>query len=120
MLRPGPFSLSLSVADLAASRAFYEALGFAPSLPAGEGGPWETYGQTWLMLSADNVVLGLFQGALDQNTFTFNPADLRGLVAQAKAGGVAFLVEPEGEAGAGQALALDPDGNAILLDQLEA
>ena len=46
----GAFSISLNVRDLAASRAFYEALGFEIIPPSGEGGVWESYDRTWLML----------------------------------------------------------------------
>jgi predicted lactoylglutathione lyase len=118
-MSPGAFSLSLAVQDLSASRAFYEGLGFTALPPSGEGGAWERYGTQWLMLSADGVVIGLFEQMIEVNTLTFNPADLRGLVTRAKAAGVQFLVEPEGEDGPAQAVAVDPDGNALLFDQLD-
>lgn len=118
-MSPGPFSLSLAVQDLSASRAFYEALGFAPLPPSGEDGAWALYGTKWLMVGTDSVVIGLFEQMIEVNTLTFNPADLRGLVGRAKAAGVQFLVEPEGEEGPAQAVAVDPDGNALLFDQLD-
>ena len=118
-MSPGAFSLSLAVQDLSASRAFYEALGFTPLPPSGEGGAWDHYGTQWLMLGTDSVVIGLFQQMLEVNTLTFNPTNLRGLVARAQAAGVQFLVEPEGAEGPAQAVAVDPDGNALLFDQLD-
>ncbi len=61
----GLFSLSLNVKDIAASKAFYETLGFAPVF--GEES------QGWLILDNGNIKIGLFQGMLEKNTLTFNP-----------------------------------------------
>ena len=61
----GAFSVSLSVIDLARSRAFYEALGFEVF-----GGDAE---QGWIMLRNDSTVIGLFQGMFESNILTFNP-----------------------------------------------
>ena len=61
----GAFSVSLSVRDLAASRRFYEALGFTQF--HGDAS------QGWLILRNASTVIGLFQGMLDRNTLTFNP-----------------------------------------------
>ena len=48
----GNFSVSLAVKDLAASRAFYEKLGFEPI-----GGEAE---QNWLILQNETATIGLF------------------------------------------------------------
>ena len=118
----GAFSVSLSVIDLARSRAFYEALGFE-----GCGGDAE---QGWIMLRNDSTVIGLFQGMFESNILTFNPGwdaaahdvepftDVRDIQR--------YLVErgvhPEGpaieaESGPGSITVTDPDGNVILIDQ---
>ena len=53
----GAFSVSLSVKDLAASRTFYEKLGFRAV-----GGD---VAQNWLILRNGDHVIGLFQGMFD-------------------------------------------------------
>lgn len=64
-LELGAFSVSLSVADLAASRAFYEKLGFASVM----GEP----AQNWLILRNGTTTIGLFHGMFEGNILTFNP-----------------------------------------------
>ena len=63
-MKLGNFSVSLAVKDLAASRAFYEKLGFRPV-----GGN----GKSWLILRNDSAKIGLFQGMFPKNTPTFSP-----------------------------------------------
>ncbi len=118
----GAFSVSLSVADLSASRAFYERLGFEVF----GGDPAHGY----LMLRQGEHVLGLFQGMFEGNLLTFNPGwdqhgrpvdgatDVRELQRGLKAQGVDLLTEadPASEGPASFSLA-DPDGNVILVDQ---
>ena len=67
-LRLGKFSVSLTVKDIAASRAFYEKLGFKVS-----GGD---QAQKWLVLQNETTTIGLFQGMFEKNMLTFNPATL--------------------------------------------
>ena len=118
----GTFSLSLDVKDLQASKSFYEKLGF--TVFAGEES------QNWLILKNGEHTLGLFQGMLEKNTLTFNPGwdsnagkldaftDIRDLQRQLKAEGVQLVVEAdEGTTGPASLIAVDPDGNPILLDQ---
>jgi lactoylglutathione lyase len=118
----GAFSVSLAVKDLAASRAFYEKLGF--EVFAGEAE------QNWLMLRNGGHVLGLFQGMFEKNILTFNPGwdqsatklerftDVREVQRRLKAQGVELVSEAD-ESGEGPAsfVAVDPDGNPILVDQ---
>ena len=118
----GNFSVSLAVKDIAASRAFYEKLGFTAC-----GGD---QAQNWLIMKNGDHLIGLFQDMFDRNVLTFNPGwngdgkeldeftDVRELQRQLKAAGVAFVSEAD-EASSGPASfsVLDPDGNPILVDQ---
>ena len=118
----GAFSVSLSVKDLASSREFYEKLGFQPV-----GGDPD---QNWQILRNGNVTIGLFHGMFEGNILTFNPGwdsqarpvddftDVRELQRQLKAQGLEMTAEAD-ESGSGPAsfVVLDPDGNAILVDQ---
>lgn len=118
----GAFSISLAVKDLLASKAFYEKFGFS------------TFGgdasQNWLILKNGDHVIGLFQGMFEKNSLTFNPGwdsnakkldsftDVRELQRQLKADGVELLSEAdESTTGPASFVALDPDGNPILVDQ---
>ena len=117
----GQFSVSLSVQDLDASKAFYERLGFEP-LGGGDG---------WLMMRHGGAMIGLFQGMFEGNILTFNPSDVRAVQrALAEQGVAAELLRempdtqdptralPATEDDGPAHLVLeDPDGNAILLDQ---
>lgn len=118
----GAFSVSLAVKDLAASRAFYEKFGFA--VFAGDPA------QNWLILKNGDHAIGLFQGMFEKNILTFNPGwdqnaqplatftDVRELQRQLKAQGVEFASEAdEHTTGPASFVALDPDGNPILVDQ---
>lgn len=118
----GNFSLSLAVKDLAASRTFYEKLGFEAI-----GGD---AGQGWLILKSPSCVIGLFQGMFDKNTLTFNPGwdangqtldsftDIRDIQKKLKADGVVFASEAdETTSGPASCMVFDPDGNPVLIDQ---
>src|SRR6266850_7781519 len=65
----GPFSISLAVKDLEASKRFYEKFGF--SAFAGNAA------QKWLILKNGDHVIGLFQGMFEKNILTFNPDGTR-------------------------------------------
>lgn len=117
----GAFSISLAVKDLAASRAFYEVLGFTRF--AGDGTHWQ------IMKNGPHVI-GLFQGMFDRNMLTFNPGwdqdaqavpgftDVRELQRRLKAAGVALVSEAdETTSGPASFVAIDPDGNPVLVDQ---
>jgi catechol 2,3-dioxygenase-like lactoylglutathione lyase family enzyme len=118
----GAFSISLAVKDLEASRKFYEKFGF--TVFAGDPS------QNWLILKNGNHVIGLFQGMFDKNILTFNPGwdsnaqklsaftDVRDLQRNLKAQGVLLTNEAdENTTGPGSFIAVDPDGNPILVDQ---
>lgn len=118
----GAFSISLAVKDIHASQAFYEKFGF------------EVFGgdvtQNWLILKNGDHTIGLFQGMFEKNTMTFNPGwnsdaaelesftDIRELQRQLKDQGVGLLSEAdESTTGPASFVAVDPDGNPILVDQ---
>src|SRR5262245_54203455 len=118
----GAFSISLAVKDLKASRQFYEKFGFKPFA----GNP----AQTWQILKNGDHVIGLFQGMFEKNILTFNPGwdssaqklnaftDVRDLQRQLKAQGVTLVNEAdENTTGPASFIAVDPDGNTILVDQ---
>ena len=118
----GAFSVSLTVKDIQASKAFYEKLGFTAFMG--------DVSQHWLILKNGDHVIGLFQGMFEKNILTFNPGwdqnthrletftDVRELQRQLKAQGVAFQSEAdETTTGPASFVVVDPDGNPILVDQ---
>ena len=118
----GAFSISLAVKDIEASRLFYEKLGF--KIFGGDAS------QNWLILKNGDHAIGLFQGMFEKNTLTFNPGwdsnaskldtftDVRELQRLLKAQGVQLMSEAdETTTGPASFVAVDPDGNPILVDQ---
>jgi catechol 2,3-dioxygenase-like lactoylglutathione lyase family enzyme len=118
----GVFSISLAVKDLEASRSFYEKFGF--KVFAGNAA------QNWLILKNGDHVIGIFQGMFEKNILTFNPGwdrnaqklpsftDVRDLQRQLKAQGVQLQQQAdESTTGPASLIAVDPDGNPILVDQ---
>jgi len=118
----GAFSVSLTVKDMAASRAFYSKLGF--EMIAGDG-------ESWTITANQSVVVGLFQGMFDSNILTFNPGwaglgepledftDIRDLSREFASEGLEPADDTSGATPSGPASFTleDPDGNAILFDQ---
>ena len=118
----GAFSISLAVKDLAASRAFYEKLGFE----AAGGDP----AQNWIILRNGRCTIGLFQGMFEGNILTFTPGwdeharpvdpftDVRDLQRAIKERGIVPATEAdETTTGPASMVLTDPDGNTILIDQ---
>lgn len=118
----GAFSISLAVANIEASKDFYEKFGF--KIVGGDAS------QNWLILRNSGHTIGLFQGMFEKNTLIFNPGwdenaaqlemftDIRDLQRQLKAQGVELLTEAdETSTGPASFIAVDPDGNPILVDQ---
>ena len=121
-MKLGAFSVSLAVKDIAASRAFYEKLGFTAF-----GGNQD---QRWLIMKNETTLIGLFQGMFDKNMLTFNPGwdsdakelaefdDVREIQKRLKASGVTPAAEAdESTQGPAHIVVVDPDGNQILIDQ---
>lgn len=121
-MKLGAFSVSLTVQDIHASKAFYENLGFTTF-----GGNLE---QNWLIMKNEDTIIGLFQGMFEKNILTFNPGwnqnaenlesftDVRDLQKELKDKGVQLLTEAdETSEGVASFTLEDPDGNVILVDQ---
>ena len=118
----GAFSVSLAVTDLEKSRAFYEKLGFEMF----HGDPAHNF----VIMKNGDTLIGLFQGMFEDNILTFNPGwdssanelpsftDVRDLQRSLKEQGVELHSEvDESSSGPGSFVVIDPDGNAILVDQ---
>ena len=119
----GLFSISLTVKDLAASRAFYEKLGFVQT-----GGDAEA---NYLIMMNGETVVGLFHGMFEKNILTFNPGltlegkrmesftDVRDIERTLRERGVEIThgTEETGDSGPAHIVLEDPDGNPILIDQ---
>lgn len=121
-MRLGNFSVSLAVKDIAASRSFYEKIGFKVM-----GGDQK---QNWLILQNDTATIGLFQGMFERNMLTFNPGwdraanalsdfdDVREIQRRLKAQGLTLTSEADAAStGPASLVLIDPDGNPILVDQ---
>lgn len=124
----GAFSISLAVADLAASRAFYESLGFEATS--------DTSSFNYLVMHNGETMIGLFQGMFEKNILTFNPGltnrmeklesftDIRAIhrAVGDRGANPDPLQAPDGsstaaESGPAMFVITDPDGNPILVDQ---
>lgn len=119
----GAFSISLAVAELEASRRFYEALGF---VVAG-GDPDHGY----QILKNGESTIGIFAGMFEDNIITFNPGltnrmeqieefvDVREIEARLDEAGIEIhtRVEEGSDSGPASITLIDPDGNPVLIDQ---
>lgn len=118
----GAFSVSLTVKDIAVSKAFYEKLGFTTM-----GGEQS---QGWLILKNGTTIIGLFQGMFDKNILTFNPGwdsdakelasftDIRVIQQQLQDQGITLIKTADTtSSGPAHIVLEDPDGNQIMLDQ---
>ncbi len=118
----GAFSISLAVKDIAASKAFYEKLGFSVF-----GGNQD---QCWLIMKSGTTLIGLFQGMFEKNMLTFNPGwdsdaknladfmDVRKIQEDLAAQGIKMDQQADpSSVGPAHISITDPDGNPILIDQ---
>jgi catechol 2,3-dioxygenase-like lactoylglutathione lyase family enzyme len=121
-MKLGAFSISLSVKDLQKSKEFYENLGFEVF-----GGQMD---MNYLIMKNGNALVGLFQGMFEGNILTFNPGwdenaakldnfdDIREIQKDLKAKGIKLESEAdESTSGPASITLVDPDGNAVLIDQ---
>lgn len=121
-MKLGAFSISLTVKDINASKQFYETLGF--KVFAGD------IAKNYLIMKNGNALIGLFQGMFEHNILTFNPGwdenahaiaqfdDVRDIQRQLKNKNINLVNEAdENTTGPASLVVIDPDGNAILIDQ---
>ena len=121
-MKLGAFSVSLSVKDLAASKEFYETLGFAAFAGSMD--------KKYLIMKNGNALVGLFHGMFQNNILTFNPGwdenarnvdefdDVRKIQQHLKSHGIKMESEAkENTTGPASLMLKDPDGNVILIDQ---
>lgn len=121
-MKLGAFSISLSVKDLIVSKQFYENLGF--TVFAGE------VKMNYFIMKNENSLIGLFQGMFEKNILTFNPGwdesakklpqfdDVREIQKDLKSKHIKLEQEAdEKSTGPASIVLMDPDGNAILIDQ---
>jgi catechol 2,3-dioxygenase-like lactoylglutathione lyase family enzyme len=121
-MKLGAFSISLAVKDIKASKAFYETLGFTAF-----AGDLE---KNYLIMKNEESLVGLFQGMFENNILTFNPGwdqsantleqfnDVREIQKHLKSKNIVLEHEAdETTSGPASFVVLDPDGNAILIDQ---
>lgn len=121
-MKLGAFSISLAVKDIKVSKAFYETLGFA--VFAGD------LEKNYLIMKNESTLIGLFQGMFENNILTFNPGwdqdaktvknydDVRKIQKHLKSKDLKLEHEAdETTSGPASFVVLDPDGNAILVDQ---
>lgn len=121
-MKLGAFSISLAVKDIRASKAFYETLGF--SVFAGD------LEKNYLIMKNEASLVGLFQGMFENNILTFNPGwdqsantleqfdDVREIQKHLKKNDISLEHEAdETNSGPASFVVMDPDGNAILIDQ---
>lgn len=118
----GNFSQSLAVKDVAASKDFYQKLGFEIFHDQTEHG--------WVIMKSPTAVIGLFQGMFEKNIMTFNPwwdadgqntenfTDIRDIQKKLKSEGIKIAKEvDENSSGPASFVVEDPDGNPIMFDQ---
>lgn len=121
-MKLGAFSISLSVKDIHASKAFYEKLGF--KVFAGQ------IEKNYLIMKNETSLVGLFQGMFPNNIMTFNPGwdssaqkleefdDVRTIQQHLKKEGVTLENEvDQTTSGPASFMVKDPDGNVVLIDQ---
>ena len=118
----GAFSISLAVKDLAASKSFYEKLGFEVC-----GGD---EAQNWLILKSGQKVIGLFQGMFEGNILTFNPGwdqdtnelaefnDVREIQDHLEVEGISLDSQVDkSSSGPASIMLKDPDGNQMFSNE---
>ncbi len=121
-MKLGAFSISLAVKNINVSKAFYEKLGF--TVFAGD------IERKYLIMKNEDTLIGLFEGMFENNILTFNPGwdqsanaldsfdDVRNIQKSLKNQGISLNQEAdENTEGPASITFIDPDGNAILIDQ---
>jgi predicted lactoylglutathione lyase len=116
----GKFSLSLTVKDIDKSIQFYTLLGFK-IIDGGHVNESFKDNETmkWRILENSSVKIGLFQGMFDQNILSFYPVDLMAIQSTLIETGITLIKEAKEEDSMKSAIMDDPDGNQIMLEQLD-
>lgn len=116
----GNFSVSLTVGDIGAARAFYEKLGFVQI---------DGDGRSWAIMKNGSTNIGLFHGMFPRNLLTFNPGwdqdgrptgafeDVRSIQRRLREAGLEVGAAIDSAGGPASFTITDPDGNPILFDQ---
>lgn len=121
-MKLGAFSISLAVKDIKASKQFYETLGFSQFAGSLE--------QNYLIMKNEKSLVGLFQGMFQNNILTFNPGwdenakkldafdDVRTIRKHLESNQIKIETKAdESTSGPASFVVMDPDGNAVLVDQ---
>ena len=121
-MKLGIFSISLAVKDIKASKQFYETLGFSQFAGSLE--------QNYLIMKNERSIVGLFQGMFENNILTFNPGwdenakkldefdDVRVIRKHLESNKIKIDTKAdETTSGPASFVVMDPDGNAVLVDQ---
>ena len=121
-MKLGVFSISLAVKDIKASKQFYETLGFSQFAGSLE--------QNYLIMKNEKSIVGLFQGMFENNILTFNPGwdenakklnefdDVRAIRKHLESNQIKIDTKADKTtSGPASFVVMDPDGNAVLVDQ---
>ena len=111
----GSSYIALSVNDINESFKFYSSLGFNAKPNGG------SLDQKWIIMTDGNTKIGLFQGMFPKNTIAFNPTDARSIYRHISDEGIeiGFQANVDKKDGPCSFMIQDPDGNPILIDQLQ-
>jgi len=105
------------VTDMARARAFYENV-----LGLTAGAVWEHEGKAWIeydlgtaTLAISNMSADMWKPSNDGPAVALEVDDLDGAVAELRAAGVKFYLEPMSSPVCRMAVVADPDGNSVVL-----
>ena len=103
----------LNVKSLAASLAFYKALGFDVIE--------DHSAENWAVLQHNNMALCLFEGHIDENLMNFRGGDIEAIYKEATQRGLTFTrAAKRSEDGSWSAEIRDPDGNCIFFNTFQS
>jgi predicted enzyme related to lactoylglutathione lyase len=111
------------VTDMPRARAFYEKLlGLTPGdvWDCGDGKAWVEYDLGTATLAVSNVSADMWKPSSDGPAVALETTDLDGAVAELRAAGVKFFLEPMTSPVCRMAVVADPDGNSIVIHQKNA
>jgi len=108
-MKLGKPEISLDVADIKKSIAFYTTLGFKEV----EG----TISEGWLVVEQAGIRIGLYQEMTESNSITFFGGDVEKIAGKLHESGYQLKTGPaEEEDGTMGAKVLDPDGNLLYFN----